>query len=196
MPKVRPPGFPDGAWEFPARLVEKAKRRGWFQSDIAEAAEVKQGTVSRWLNYKVQQPDLVAVRKLEKKLGVSVGSLLKDPEDGITTPRDAVLEQLESWAARLGVHDSVVATLTDERLGAAMKQFSPQVRGAILGLVHLHRVPLPRAIDIAKQVVREHGRVPRGREPNELYWFSLFVPEAGKKESGEFPSSSHIKIVD
>lgn len=196
-PKHRPPGFSEGAWAFPQRLADLANKHDWYVKDIVQIAGVNQGTVSKWLAYKVEQPDPLKVRLIELKARIPVGSLLREPNDGIVTPRDVVSTQLEDWAIRLGIDQTVVATLTDEKLGAAMKQFSPQVRGAILGLVHLHRVPLPRAIDIAQRVLKAAPRFPRSREPNELYWYSQMVPEVGtKKESGEFPSSGHIKIAE
>ncbi len=196
-PKVRPPGFTDGAWEFPIRLARLANRKGWFVSDLAQISGVGQPTLSKWLRHQVAEPDRKAVRKIEIEAKIPVGDLLKEPDDGIVTPRDVVSTQLEDWASRMGIDQTVVATLTDEKLGAAMKQFTPQVRGAILGLVHLHRVPLARAIDIAKAVVKAAPRYPRSREPNELYWYSQMVPEVGnKKESGEYPSSGHIKLVE
>lgn len=197
QPKTRPPGFTDGAWAFPTRLADLAKKRGWYVKDLVRIADVNQGTVSKWLSYKVEQPDPAKVRRIEIEAKIPVGTLLQEPGDGIVTPRDVVLTQLEDWASRVGLNQSVVATLTNDKLGAAMNQFSPEVRGAILGLVHLHRVPLARAIDIAKDVVKAAPRFPKNREPNELYWYSQMVPEVGrKKESGEFPSSSHIKLVE
>jgi transcriptional regulator with XRE-family HTH domain len=196
-PKVRPPGFTDGAWAFPARLADLANKRGWYAKDIVRIADVTQGTVSKWIRYMVEQPDPAKVRRIEIEAKIPVGTLLREPGDGIVTPRDVVSTQLEEWAFRVGIDQSVVATLNDEKLGAAMNQFSPQVRGAILGLVHLHRVPLQRAIDIARGVVKTAPKFPKSREPNELYWYSQMVPLVGtKKESGEFPSSSHIKIAE
>jgi transcriptional regulator with XRE-family HTH domain len=195
-PKKRPAGFSQAAYEFPLQLARIGNEHGWTVPDLVEITGLSQGTISKWLNCKVPNPDPRAVGKIEAKAGLPIGSLLLDPSAGIITHRDVVLEQLEAWAARLGIDESVVATLTDEKLGAALKRFTREIRGAILGLVHVHRVPLERALVIAEVVRNAHPRMVKSPDGNELYWFSLMVAEVGKKVSGEFPSSSHIKLVE
>lgn len=195
-PKKRPAGFSEAAYEFPVQLERIGNKHGWTVPDLVGITGVSQGTISKWLHCKVPNPDARAVGRFEAKAGLPIGSLLLEAGEGIVTPRDVVLEQLEDWAARLGMDESLVATLTDEKLGAALKQFNRQIRGAILGLVHVHRVPIERALIIADAVRKAHPRMVKSPDGDELYWFGLMAAEAGKKESGQFPSSGHIKIVE
>jgi transcriptional regulator with XRE-family HTH domain len=195
-PKVRPPGFTDGAWEFPIRLARLANRKGWFVKDLMRISGLQQPALSKWRRHQVAEPDRMAVRAIEIEAKIPVGELLKEPEDGTQPPRDVVVTQLEEWADRLGLDESLVGTLTNDQLSMALGQFNRQIRGAILGLVHVHRVPLDRALAIAQRVRKEHPRMVNSPDGTELYWFGLMALEAGRKESGQFPSSGHIKLVE
>lgn len=199
MPKgARPLGFSDGAWAFPERLAKLANRKGWFVNDIVEIAKVQQSTIWKWLHYQSAKPNPAAVRKIELKAGVPVGSLLQDPADGINPPANAVTSQLEEWADRVGLDESVVGVLTNDQLAAELKRFNRQLRGAILGIVHVYRIPLPRAIAIADDVRKARLSMVKSEHGTELYWFTeMSGPAAAwKKASGEFPSQSNLKVVE
>jgi len=197
-PKKRDPRFSDGCWEFPKRLEKLAGKWGWKQADVSRIAGISQTTVSRWMTYKVFVPDRAAVRKLELKGGVAVGSLLSEPADAPKADGSLDLTKLRALLDRLGLDDTVISALKDEALGSRMNRFEVNVRRAILGLVHVHGVNLERAADIADEVLRENPKYANDPDLDPSYWFGKMATKvsslSGKKESGSYPSLSSIKL--
>ncbi len=80
-PEVRGPGIPDD-WPFPQNLVAIGNKRGLSQADIATLSGKDQGTVSKWLSYK-SAPESPTLLKLERALGIPIGTLLSSVTDRI-----------------------------------------------------------------------------------------------------------------
>lgn len=193
-PKRKKDGWTDAQWAFPQRLVDLARERGWSRKRIEAIAQVSQATVSRWISYKAQQPDVEALKRLEKAGEKPLGWLLRDPSDETSPLTDGVSTQLGDRLLRLGLNDELV-TLTDEELGV-VERFRPEVRKAILGIVHVYDVPLERAAAIASEAVKAEPHMLGNPSGNAPFWFERMarkIPD--RKESGSFPSSSSIKIV-
>lgn len=191
-PKRRPPEWTNAQWAFPERLVDLAAEQRWTRKQIQKHAGVSQATVSRWLTYKAQQPDVTALKKLEKAAGKPIGWLLRD-DDGADGPASVDSAQLAARLLRLGLSGELTA-LSDEELGVVEK-FRPEVRKAILGIVHVFDVPLERAAAIARDVVAKHHDMVGSPSGDAPFWFDRMarrVPEL--PESGSFPSSGSIKI--
>ena len=202
MPVV--PGEPPESWEgftpgtraFPERLARLALEKKWSRALIAKHAKVDAGTVSKWLNYKVAQPERAPLARLEKAAGWPPNSLTADPEKGTTSDAANVLQQLKDWAGRMGLDPSVVGTFTNEELGAAMQRFRPEIQRAVLGLVHVYGLSLEQSIKHAERVVAERAAYVGAKHATSQWWFSELADTRPRHhESGTHPSSGRIQIA-
>jgi hypothetical protein len=192
-PKTRPAGWTDGQWQFPKRLEALGVECGWDPAEVQRIAQVSQATVSRWLAYKSKQPDPLAVKRLEIAAKRPPGWLLREPDEGTTAAASGVSTQLALRLVRAGLSNDLL-TLSDEELGA-VERFRPELRKAILGIVHVYDVPLERAAALADIAVGAEPSMvghPSGDAP---FWFERMARRVPpRKESGSFPSSGSIKI--
>lgn len=189
-------GFTPGTREFPARLVRMATEQKWSRAAIAKKADVNTGTVSKWLNYKVAQPDRAPLARLEKAAGWAPNSLTADPEKGTTSGAANVLQQLKDWAGRMGLDQSVVGTFANQELGAAMQRFRPEIQRAVLGLVHVYGLSLEQATKHAARFVIDHSADVGAKHATPQWWFTQMADSRPRhQESGTHPSHGAIKTA-
>lgn len=79
-PHKRPPGIPDGLWNFPRNLAAFANSNKLSPAEIAEMAGVSPSTISRWLSYDIEGLPLMGVLKLEQGMHLPHGALSLPPE--------------------------------------------------------------------------------------------------------------------
>ncbi len=79
-PSKRPPGIPDGLWNFPRNLAAFANSRKLSQADVAKMAGVSTSSISRWLSYDIEGLPVWSVLALENGMGLEHGSLTLPPE--------------------------------------------------------------------------------------------------------------------
>lgn len=189
-------GFTLGTRLFPERVVQLAKEKNWSRADLAKHADVNQGTISKWLNYKVAQPERASVGRLEKKAGLPDGHLTRDPEKGTASIEQRDTQRLKDWATRIGIDETITATLGDQELGAAMLGFRPEIQRAILGLVHVYGMPLEQAAKHAAAFVKDHDTDVGAKHATAQWWFrELADTRPRHQESGTHPSSGSIKTA-
>ncbi len=79
-PPKRPPGIPDGLWNFPRNLAAFANARKLSQASVAEMAGVSVSSISRWLSYDIEGLPVWSVMQLEREMGLAHGTLTLPPE--------------------------------------------------------------------------------------------------------------------
>lgn len=189
-------GFTPGTRAFPERLARLAAEMKWSRALIAKHAKVDAGTVSKWLNYKVAQPERAPLARLEKAAGWPPNSLTADPDMGNVAPGADVVQQLKDWASRIGLDQSVVGTFADEEIGATMRRFRPEIQRAILGLVHVYGLSLEQSVRHAERVVAAKAADVGAPHATAQWWFAELADTRPRHhESGTHPSSGRIQIA-
>jgi transcriptional regulator with XRE-family HTH domain len=186
---------PERVWNFPLALEQLSHEHKFFQKDVAKAAGVDQGTVSRWLSYSgLDGIPAATILEAEEKLGLPPGSLLPA---GITMT-DPVVPKL---AEVMGLSVDLLSELQSREAGERMNTLSDEVRRAALGVAHVYGITLEYSVSLATELVNKHNlSAKKSRELGAPFWFDqirgkIRITDDESVESGTHPSAGKISIA-
>src|SRR6478736_1898260 len=185
----RPAGIPDPVWALPTTLALLSQEHDFYQKDVANAANVDQSTVSRWLNYQgLVELAATKILRIERGLNLPTGALLPQADPQTLSVRDA--------AIALGIAPSVVLALGDLKAGERMKAFTPEASRAIMGIVHVYQLTLDQAATIAQRVSEDLGALARSKAMDAPTWYDRMrrIAESAASESGQHPRVGKIDV--